>query len=234
MGKKEEMSNFKEVKATKVSKDNRMYVILIIVALAFFGVLLGIIFSTREVQLKIDEVALETAVKSSLITIAQEEFGDIEENGVKYAEGHKVLRSEINGGKVYAYTVAEYGQYKIQAADNTEKTTPVSATTKPMVLVFTIEEVENTDNNKEKEVKYVYFKSYKVEGKDDKAWQESLEILFPVDLVNAAKVDYADDFYQNQIRAYLVTENTNTENGNQNVVENTVKDTNESENEKKK
>jgi len=203
MGRRNKVEEFEE------RKDSNHYVILACITIMFLVIMLGLKMFTpeKEVTPRINADALEVAVKDAILTIAHEEFGDIKENGVKYAEGHKVLRSEINGGKAYAYTVAEYGQYKIQAPESTEKPTPVSATTAPMVLVFTVEEVESNDNKNKTEKKYVYYRSYIVEGEDDAAWEYSLETFFPMDLVDAAKVDYADDFYQNQIRAYLVSEN---------------------------
>ena len=215
MGRRDKMEEFEE------RNDSKHYIILSVITIIFLVIMMGLRMITpdKEVTPKINNDALEIAVKNALITMAEDEFGAIEKDGTKYAEGHKVLRSEKNGEKFYAYTVAEYGIYEEQAADNTEKPTPVSATTCPMVLVFTAEEFENTDNDKKnnKEVKYVYYVSYKVQGKDESKWEESLEMFFPMDLVDAAKVDYADDFYQNQIRAYLVVEDTNiTENQNEN------------------
>ena len=94
------------------------------------------------------------------------------------------IESAIKTSLIYAYVVALIGTY----TKNNETYNDGSAMAGPMVILFT---------------KKYEFISYKIPA-DGMGWTESLKSIFPSDLIDqATNVNYKDDFYQNQINAYL-------------------------------
>jgi len=181
-------------------KNNKKTIILISCVIVGLFIILGVIFSlVRNNKIEEQQNILEDLVKSALMVITQEEFGELDKEGTKYAEGHKILRTEINGNKLYAYVVAQYGIYEVRVIAGHEKPYALEVSEKPIVLVFNVEE-ENTEDN---ESRYVFYKSYKTQESESGVDVDSLETLFPEDLIDDVKVDYSDDFYQKQIKSYL-------------------------------
>ena len=135
----------------------------------------------------IDNEQIESAIKTSLIENIgkkDEGLGYLDNSNSILAEAHKTLRTELKDDVIYAYVVALIGTY----TKNNETYNDSSAMAGPMVILFT---------------KNYEFISYKI-PEDGMGWTESLKSIFPSDLIDqATNVNYKDDFYQNQIKAYL-------------------------------
>ena len=135
----------------------------------------------------IDDEQIESAIKTSLIENIgkkDEGLGYLDNSNSILAEAHKTLRTELKDDVIYAYVVALIGTY----TKNNETYNNSSAMAGPMVILFT---------------KKYEFISYKIPA-DGMGWTESLKSIFPSDLIDqATNVNYKDDFYQNQINAYL-------------------------------
>ena len=135
----------------------------------------------------IDNEQIESAIKTSLIENIgkkDEGLGYLDNSNSILAEAHKTLRTELKDDVIYAYVVALIGTY----TKNNETYNDSSAMAGPMVTLFT---------------KKYEFISYKI-PEDGMGWTESLKSIFPSDLIDqATNVNYKDDFYQNQIKAYL-------------------------------
>ena len=147
---------------------------------------------------KINDNVLEFSVKKALIEVVNEkDYPNVtNQEGTTAAEGHRILKSEIKDNQIYAYVVAECGVYQLENGEPT----PVSASASPITLVFNMEE-----ENGYKMVKYMI----PTDG-DDETWLTSLKEMFPNDLIDTAKsVNYKEDFYQDQIKAYVETLKTN-------------------------
>lgn len=139
----------------------------------------------------IPNIALELSVKRDLINIAKNEFPVDNNEKVRYAEGNKILGVENKNGQIYAYVVAEYGAYQL---DN-GIVVPISASAGPITLIYNVQ--ENVGSG------YVLDKYLKPSNDGDDAWLASLKEMYPLDLIDDAKVDYADEFYRQQINFYL-------------------------------
>lgn len=151
---------------------------------------------------KINNNVLESSVSKAIIEILNEEiYKDVsEKEGTIGAEGHKILKSEMKDGKIYAYVVAEYGVYKLED----DQVFPVSASASPITLVF-----DTDDTYGYKMIKYIL-----PSDDGDEAWLSSLKEMLPEDLIESAKsINYSDDLYQNQIKTYVELLKTNKTNG---------------------
>lgn len=72
---------------------------------------------------------------------------------------------------------------------------PVSATANPLTLIYS---VKNND-----EIQYKLYDYMTTSDVGDEEWLSSLKKMFPSNLIEKAKVDYCDDFYQKQIKEYF-------------------------------
>lgn len=168
-----------------------------------FGIILGIVFVVFIIVVgvtsffkqlekpEISEMMLEVFTKKYLIEIAHEEFGWAKTENNHYAEGHKILKAEKKDGKIYAYVVAEYGLYELKDG----VVTVTNAAARPLTLIYEVKEGDVME--------YVLTQYMKTEDGGDDVWLASLQKMFPEDLIDSAKVDYSDEFYQKQIRNYF-------------------------------
>ena len=138
---------------------------------------------------EIDKIVLENAVENALIQNIAKGESSIKGNGT-YAEGHKILGSEIKNNQIYAYVIAEYGIYELE--NNTCKT--ISAKSSPITIIFNIKN-EST---------YEFFQYIKPNEEGDQTkWENSLKEMFPENLIDVAKNGETAEFYQRQIKNYL-------------------------------
>lgn len=141
---------------------------------------------------KINDNVLELSVSKALIEVVNDDYykNVSSKEGTIAAEGHKILKSEIKDNQIYAYVVAEYGVYKLE----NNEVVPVSASASPITLIFDMEE-----SNGYKKIKYLV-----PSDAGDEEWLTSLKEMFPADLIDESKsINYKDDFYQKQIKAYI-------------------------------
>lgn len=164
-----------------------LLIIIVLAALVVGGFFLYKHFTKKE----INENVLEMSATKAIMEIANKEFKMEDASVGAYAEGHKILGSEMKEDKIYAYVVTEYGIFSIKTKES------ISASALPIALIF------------EKEEKDGYYKltDYKT-PEEGENFEKSLKELFPEDLIKeATSTNYQDKFYQEQIAAYLNKEN---------------------------
>lgn len=161
-----------------------LYCLLILCVL---GVLGFFVYKNINKKETINDNVLELSTKKAIIEIANKSF-TIENDLIGgYAEGHKILGSEIKDNNINAYVVAEYGVY------NFSDKTPMSASASAMKLIFVKEEQEG----------YYKLEDYKI-PEEGENYEKTLKEIFPENLIkDATSVNYQDNFYQEQILSYL-------------------------------
>lgn len=132
----------------------------------------------------IDEKLLDESVKKAIIDQVVKKLFDT--NKGSCAEGHKILKFESKENKIYTYVVSEFGVYKL----NKNNIEVVSASACPLTFIF--------DNN------YNFEKVLIPDDQNVDFDSVVRDILFPESLINSAKVNYATEFYQKQIKNYLI------------------------------
>lgn len=153
--------------------------------------------ATNNIIGEIDETKLQDIIKNELIKLAQKDFSSNKTSNNVYAEGHTILKSEVNdSNKIYSYVLAEYGVYSV---NNTTK--PESEGGSSMPLTFVIKVSESGEYNI-LEIK---------EPEDGVGYYDSLKEMFPEDLLKATENlnngTYRDEF-DKQILEYIKANRT--------------------------
>lgn len=141
----------------------------------------------KETKKDIDDDMLELAVKFALIkNVGVDTKGcDFrDDDNAKWAEGHKILKSELKDNKINVYLLATLGTYSITNGVRKD----ICGEAGPILLTF------DKDYN---------FISYK-QPADGEGYTESLKELFPTDIIDEAlNYNFKDTFYETQINSYL-------------------------------
>lgn len=118
---------------------------------------------------------LEMSVKKSLIDIANDEYEN--DGNYIYAEGHKILGSEVKNDEIYVYVAANYGIF----TQNENGLNSINSKKNTLTMIYI----------KDKNESEIYeLKEYK-------------EDSIPNNLKNEANVNYDDEYFKNQLNSYI-------------------------------